>query len=451
MRSHPLLDRAEAHGVKLGLERMRQLLSALGEPQLAVPTLHVAGTNGKGSTCAYLTAALVDAGYRVGTYLSPHLEAINERVWIDGVPVDDATLSEALEAVDRVRVDWAARQGLGADALTWFEWMTAAALWIFAHRGVDLAVIEVGLGGRLDATNVVEPLVCGITSIGWDHMDVLGDTLGAIAWEKAGIIKPRASACVGPVTEEAALAIRRRADAVGAEVWWSGARGEPGQAGAVPVQLRRERRAQGWILTTPAGTVGPLALGMEGAHQGANAAVAVGMLHQLAAQGFAVPEAAVRSGLARARVGARVERLRPGLILDGAHNPEGTAALAAWLAEQPRPARRILLFGMGEGRDPRAILAPLLPHVDEVVLTCCDHPKSLAPLHLAHALGEVEVALSDGGPVRDVLPEVYAEADETVVAGSLYLAGAVRLLVSDGMLDGLAPGAGGADDEPDLG
>ncbi len=419
MRTHPVLTRLAMSGVRLGLDRMRDVLVAMGEPHLAVPVVHVAGTNGKGSVSTYVTAALVAAGYRVGTYLSPHLEHLNERVQIDGVPVRDGELTEAIEHVDRVRIDWAASQGLQDDVLTYFELMTAVAFHLFAARQVDVAVIEVGMGGRLDATNVVAPVVTAITSIGLDHQAELGATLAAIAGEKAGILKAGAPVSVGPLPPEAMEVVRARARAVGVEAWTAGS------------QLRRERRGERWVLSTPDGSVGPVKLGMSGAHQGANASVAVGALHLLRRQGMPVSDEAIAAGLAAARVPGRIERIAEGLVVDGGHNPDGTTALAAWLSEQPRPATRILLFGMGEGREPAALLAPLLPHFDEVVLTSCAHPHAMAPAAIAAALGPVDVALSDGGLVEECLAEVRADADEVVVAGSLYLAGAVRTLVLD--------------------
>ncbi|HMV70108.1 MAG TPA: Mur ligase family protein, partial [Myxococcota bacterium] len=290
MKSHPVLSRLGETGVKLGLDRVRQLLAELGDPHLAAPVVHVAGTNGKGSVCAYVTQALVAAGLRVGTYTSPHLEHVNERVQLDGAPIDDLTLTEAIEALDRMRGEWGSALGFGRDVITYFELMTVVAFQVFAARRVDVAVVEVGMGGRLDATNVVLPVATAITSIAMDHTEVLGDTLGAIAAEKAGILKGGVPCAVGPVPAEALDVIRRRAEQVGAPLWLSGA------------HLRRERRGGAWSITTPEGQVGPVTLGMPGAHQGANAAVAVGVLHLLKRQGFPIGPDAVAAGLARARV-----------------------------------------------------------------------------------------------------------------------------------------------------
>jgi dihydrofolate synthase/folylpolyglutamate synthase len=359
----------------------------------------------------------------VGTYTSPHLEHVNERFRIDGVPVDDVSLSEAIEALDRKRVDWGRQQGMPEAPLTYFEFVTVLAFQLFADRGVDVMVIEVGLGGRLDATNVVSPVVTAVTSIGLDHQDRLGDTLGAIAAEKAGIFKRGVPVVLGPTKPEARGVLVGRATQLGCPLW------QPG------THLQRERRRDGWMVRTPSGVVGPMQLAMRGTHQGANASVAVGILHFLRAVGFVMDDEAIREGVATAVIAGRVEEVAPGLVVDGAHNIDGAEALARWLAERPRPELRILLFGIGAERDPMALLTPLLPHVDEVVLTRCAHPKARSPREIADALPEeLDVTLSDGGDIEECLAEVYAEADETLVAGSLYLVGAVRSLVAEGAL-----------------
>ena len=429
MISHPLLDQLGQTGIRLGLERIRSFLTAVGEPHRAFPVVHVAGTNGKGSVCAMVTTALVRAGYRVGTTISPHVEEVNERVQIDGVPVDDATLTEVLEAVDRARWEWARAVGVEGVPLTYFEFVTAAAFLCFARRRVDVAVVEVGMGGRLDATNVVQPVVCAVPSIGLDHVADLGGTLAEIAGEKAGILKRGAPAVIGPLAPEARAVFEQRARALGVDLWM------PGR------DLRRERRRDGWNLATPDGGLADVRVGLQGPHQGANALVALGVLHQLRRQGFVVPDEAIRAGLAEAFIPVRLERPAPGLLVDGAHNVDGARALAAWLAEQPRPRSRILLFGAGVDREPLHLVEPLLPYVDEVVTTRCSHPKARDPMELAMALRDLDVTLSAGGSIEEALPEVYVEADETVVAGSLFVAGAARALVRAGALDGLEPGS----------
>ena len=190
MREHPALSRLARFGLRMGLDRMRHFLESLGDPHRAVPVIHVAGTNGKGSTTRLIGAMLRAAGYRVGEYTSPHLQNINERIHVDGVPISDTDLHAVLAEVDEARQHWAAALDdfVPIDrVLTYFELMTAAALLHFSRAEIDVAVVEVGLGGRLDATNVVDPIATAITSIGLDHTEQLGGDVAAIAGEKAGI------------------------------------------------------------------------------------------------------------------------------------------------------------------------------------------------------------------------------------------------------------------------
>lgn len=428
MLHHPILDQLAAQGIRLGLDRITAFLQVMGEPHRAYPVVHVAGTNGKGSVCNFVTQSLVAAGFRVGTTVSPHVEDVNERVMIDGVPIDDAALTEAIEAVDRARWDWAQAHGIDGTPLTYFEFLVAVAFHVFAERAVDVAVVEVGLGGRLDATNVVSPVVCAVPSISYDHMDQLGDTLAEIAAEKAGIFKRGVPVVIGSIPDEARVVLETRAQQKGCPLWR-------------PPQLRREQRGDLWNFATPNGTLANVKLGPQGVHQGNNALVALGVLHRLRELGFPVSDEAIREGFGRPGLPGRLEWLRPGLVVDGAHNEGGTRALATWLGSQPRPASRILLFGMGVDRDPAAVVAPLLPFVDEVVTTKCAHPKAREPMDLAMALRDVvgDVGLSAGDAIEVTLPEVYAEADEVVVAGSLFVVGAARALVREGALDDFEP------------
>jgi dihydrofolate synthase/folylpolyglutamate synthase len=435
---HPVLDQLAMRGVRLGLDRIESFLISVGEPHRAYPVIHVAGTNGKGSVCALVTASLVAAGYRVGTTISPHLEHLNERVQIDGQPIDDASLTEAIEHIDRARWDWARSAGVAGNPLTYFEYMIAVAFWEFARRQVDVAVVEVGLGGRLDATNVVDPLVCAIPHIGLDHTDQLGNTLAEIAGEKAGIIKDGVPVVLGPLSTEARERIEAWCRRKRADVWRTG------------TKMRREFRHGEWSLTTPGGSLANIELGLEGRHQGANALVALGVIHRLRSFGFLVDDAAIRTGFAAPGLAGRIDRLIPGLVADGAHNIDGTRALAEWLGDQPRPETRILLWGMGKGRDPVATIEPLLPWVDEVVTTRCAHPRAYDPLELARALQDIDTVISAGGDIEETLPEVFAEAHETVVAGSLFMAGAARSLVWAGALDGIEPGQNAGADVDDL-
>lgn len=431
MLTHPVLRQLSEHGVKLGLDRVTRFLTHLGEPHLGYPVIHVAGTNGKGSVCTMVTRALMEAGYRVGTYTSPHLEHVNERIAINGIPIRDGDLSRAIDELDRERWDWVHLNESSTAMLTYYEFVTLLAFRHFAASAVDVAVIEVGMGGRLDATNVVQPLVTAITSISLDHQEVLGDTLGAIAREKAGIIKASVPVVMGILPEEARTVVEKKATMMGSESW------RPGP------QMTKEFRKGAWSFRTPEGTVQKVTLRLKGHHQAENALVAIGVLHFLVRSGFAIQEEHIVDGLSRAFIPGRIEELRPGLVVDGAHNSASVQALVQWLKDTPRPSSRILLWGMGSGRDPVALLKPLVEHVDEIVTTRCAHPKAADPMDLAVVIREhFDVELAATESIDSALEEVYREADQTIVAGSLYLAGAARSLVRQGCIDGIEPGQG---------
>ncbi len=423
MQRHPVLDHAAMFGVRLGLDRMRQFLGLLGEPHLAAPAVHVAGTNGKGSVCAMVTASLVRAGYRVGTTMSPHVEALNERVSIDGEPVDDGELGEALDRVARARDEFAASTGADDSVLTYFELVTAAAFHVFARRRVDVQVVEVGLGGRLDATNVVSPVCTAVVSLGLDHTAQLGPDIPSIAGEKAGILKSGVPVVVGPLPADGRAVVDAVAERLGAPLWG-------------PPALRGETRPDGTVLLgTPDGSLGPLRLGLRGPHQSGNAMVALGVVHQLRRHGFAIDDEAVTAGLREAHVPARLERPAPGLLIDGAHNPDAAVQLARFLEQETEPGGRTLLLGMGRERDPRLFVEPLAPFVDAIVTTQGRHPRARDPESLAHAIAGLHPSITVGGPIEDALPDVVARATLTVVTGSLYVAGAARALVRAGVLD----------------
>lgn len=425
MITHPVLSRLANAGVRLGLERVREFLQVLGEPQHAYAVVHVAGTNGKGSVTAMVAHALREAGYTVGANFSPHTSQVNERIWIDGKPIGDALLSDLLEEVDRARREWAETARIDGEALTYFELITCTAFLAFARAGVDIAVIETGMGGRLDATNVVNPQVVAISTIGLDHSEQLGDTLAKIAFEKAGIFKKSAAAVIGPMDSSAKAVFVRRAQVLKMQLW------QPGP------DMRRSFQGGTWSFTTPEGELSGVRLALEGLHQGANATVALGALHLLRGQGFPVDDDAVRRGFETVWLPGRLEQLRPGLWVDGAHNLPGMEAVARWLTKRARPEYRILLIGMGHGRDPETVVQPLLSLVDEVVTTHCAHPKARSSFELGTLLGNIKVPLFDGGPIEEALPDTYQGAYEVIVVGSLYLAGAVRDLVTAGALDDL--------------
>jgi len=409
-------------GIRLGLDRVRVFLAALGEPHLAAPVIHVAGTNGKGSVSAMASSVLQAHGLTVGTYTSPHLQHINERVAVDGKPISDLQLDQLLLEVEQRAGVWAAQQDTDTGAsppLTYYEAMTVAAFLHFARARVDVAVIEVGLGGRLDATNVVNPMVTAITSIGLDHTTELGPDLACIASEKAGILKPGVPVVVGPVARDALRVIRSMAGGLEspALVW-----DEDYQARGTP---RRWRWTQGERELTE------LHIELSGQHQVENAGVALTAVAALEGRlpGFQIDEEATRLGLRAARHPGRAEWLAADLLVDGAHNADGARRLAEMLSKLTRYGRRTLLLGVSQGKDVRSIAAALAPQVDRVLTTRCAHPRAVEPGDVAAQLVGLSCPVMPAGAVEEALP-LAREGDGTViVAGSLFLVGAVRDLV----------------------
>lgn len=417
------------------LDRMRELLDRLGNPHAELRVAHVAGTKGKGSTAAMLAATLSAAGLRTGLYTSPHVHGIEERIAIDGAictPDEFAALAQRVRPV----VDEMDRRA-GGDIIgpTYFEITTAMALLHFADRGVDAAVLEVGMGGRLDSTNVCRPQVCAITSISLDHTRQLGDTLEAIAGEKAGIIKPGVPVVSGVTQPEPRDVIRRIAAERSSPLIELGtdfdfnyhsptADDEPSSLPWVEY-----RAAQG-----QAAPAEHYELGMWGRHQGANAAVAVALVEQLRQQGWDIPAAALRHGLRSARCPARIEVLhcRPTIVVDAAHNVASAAALVETLDELfPTGARR-LIFAASQDKDAAGMLRLLLPRFDEVYLTQFSHNPRAVPVEQLRAWAGSPCA----GRKLHVEPEAMRAwrtatnrlaADELLcVTGSFFLAAELR-------------------------
>ena len=412
----------EFHGHKLGLANIRVITDALGRPQDACPSIAVAGTNGKGSVCAMASAALTAAGYRTGCYTSPHLVHVEERFTIDGVPVAPAELGDLVEDL-RARVERLMALGRLQATPTFFEVATAAAFEWFRRRGVEVAVLEVGMGGRLDATSVASPLAGAITNIALDHQQYLGATLDEIAFEKAGIVKPGmrlvcGERSAGPLSVIAAACAERGAALVRAD---DGASLSAEMAGGVTSMTLR----------TPAWTYGPLALGLAGRHQVRNALVAVRLLEALSESGVAVPAAAIAQGLREATWPGRLDwrRLADGrrVLLDAAHNEAGAATLADYLREAVPGGRQPLVFGAVRDKDHAGMLRHLLPAAATVVLTAPPTPRAADP----EALKAAALAIDPGARVvieRDpaaALDAAWAAAPDITVAGSIFLLGAV--------------------------
>ncbi|HYG66995.1 MAG TPA: cyanophycin synthetase [Anaeromyxobacteraceae bacterium] len=398
---HAYLATLQPLSMRFGLERMERALAALGHPEWRAPVLLVGGTNGKGSTCAMSAAALRAAGHRAGLYTSPHLVRFNERIAVDGREIEDAALADALAEVRRA-CPWH-DAGAPEERLTYFEAATLAAIVHFARARVDVAVLEVGLGGRFDATNAVSPAVTAVARIGLDHVELLGGTLDAIAREKAGIFRPGVPAVShGHQPPEALAALREEASRRGA-----------------PLEV------------APAAWDGPI--GLAGPHQRGNAGLAAAALARLDAAGVAVPPAAIAAGIAGARWPGRLETIG-GVLLDGAHNPDGAAALAAALPAL-HPGRPVeLVFGVLGDKDAAGMLAALAPAVRRLHLVRPPTPRARpvdSTAALAAAAGiPADVHGDDLAGAIACARRAAGEGGVAAVAGSLYVVGAARALLA---------------------
>jgi dihydrofolate synthase/folylpolyglutamate synthase len=381
----------------------------------------VAGTNGKGSVTAMAHAALRAAGIHAGRYTSPHLSDLTERFVIGDHPVDavslEAAVADVLDCADRLQAS-----GVLPVPPTFFEATTAAAFELFRRAAIDVGVIEVGLGGRFDATNVVSPVAGAITTIDFDHQQHLGYTLEAIAFEKAGIIKRGMTVVLGALAANARDVIQRVADERGATLVESD----------VDTHCETEL-VDGHARVTiesPRAVYGPVRLGLRGKHQADNARVAVRLLESAAAKGLVISPAAIERGLADTQWPARLELLTLDhdrrVLLDAAHNPEGARALASYL-RQWHPEKPPLVIGVMRDKNVAEIAGTLLPHVSSVIATAAPTPRAIAPDDLARHLR--------AAGARDVTVELDAEraveraldrAPLVCVAGSIFLVGAVR-------------------------
>lgn len=420
------LGRLHPKKIDLSLDRLLALLDKLGKPHLALsPVLHVAGTNGKGSVVATARAIAEAAGHRVHVYTSPHLVRFNERIRLAGRLIDDEELAGLLDEVERIN---------DGAPITFFEITTAAAFLAFSRAPADLVILEVGLGGRLDATNVVpHPAATAITPVAEDHQDFLGFDLAVIAGEKAGIIKTGVPVVVGPQPPAAARVIDDRARALGSPAHVFGRDWRCGLRSARKGGTRLVYKDIGGLLDLPA----PV---LPGGHQAANAGIAIALMRRQAA--VHIPEAAIRAGLGWVRWPARLQRLESGplrarlpeaaeLWLDGAHNPAAARALKDALlrlaGDSTRPIR--LVLGMLANRDPHAFLRPFIGLANSV------HGVPVPGSAPAHPAAKIAAAASDLGlrgliasGVAGALDAIAADGEAApivVIAGSLYLAGAV--------------------------
>ena len=406
-----------AKGSKHGLRNMHLLLEQLC-PECRVPVIHVAGTNGKGSTCAMLESILRAAGYRTGLYTSPFLQMYQERIRLDGLPLRDDLLvkyGEPLVAVSRQLEEQDVQ-------VTPFEMGTALALSVFEGEKVDVAIIEVGLGGRLDPTNVVQPCLCGITAIGMDHMNFLGNTLAEIAGEKAGIIKQGVPVVCHPAEEDVAAVFAARASEMQAP-------------------LRQLDRAM--LVDTQSDAYGSVAsyqlgdkwsdvrIPLPGAHQLTNAMTVLAMVEELRRQGWNISDAAVYAGVAGTRWPARLEWCGR-VLIDGAHNPQGIAALRDYVQTYLLKKKRVLLTGVLEDKLQPEMLGMLASLGQQIVTVTPDNPRAMQAAELAQRLNAVGGCAQAADSLESGLARARALAGETgiiIAAGSLYFAGGLRTVL----------------------
>lgn len=419
------LDRLYAlrtFGIKPGLDTAIALLDRMGNPQHAFAAIHVAGTNGKGSVCAMLDAVLRTTGLKVGLYTSPHLVRFNERIRVDGENIGDAELAALFDDMEAHAA--AVRAAPGGREPTFFEFTTALAFEHFRRGGVQVAVIEVGMGGRLDATNVILPLVSVITRIGIEHTRYLGNTLEAIAGEKAGIIKPGRPVVCGATPDEARSTIRGVARERGATFIDA----------AETVNVRRVSQAlsgQKVAVVSQAGDYGTVTVSLLGRHQLENIATAIATLETLSGcSPLAIPAVGIRKGLGQASWPGRLQVLseRPPVLLDGAHNPDGARMLAAALRELFRHQPVGLVWGMCDDKDASGFAKVLGPSVRRCWTVPIATERSLAPDKLA-LLARSEGWEATVASVPDALRDAVRWAEQTggavCIAGSLFLAGEV--------------------------
>ena len=391
---------------------MRQLCHVLGDPQTAFPVVHVTGTNGKGSVVAMVAGLLAAQGLTVGTYTSPHLVTVNERIRRNGEPISDEQLAQVLAEV-------AAVEPLVAQSLSWFELLTAAALSWFATSAVDVAVVEVGMLGRWDATNVVDGTVAVVTNVGFDHTDGRGDWEMLVASEKAGIVRPGATLVLGETNPR----LRPVFESEGPSVLWT--RGDE----VVATDHRQAVGGQVVDITTPYGTHNDIFVRAHGAHQADNAALAVAATEALFERGLADDVVAEALGSLELPGRLTITGRHPLVVVDGAHNPPAAQALSEALIEGfAVDGRRVLVLGMLTERDPRAFLRALDPlRVDAVVTCTVESARAWSAGELAAVVGLQGVAaeaVDDPQAAVERAVDIAGDDGLVVVTGSLYLVGA---------------------------
>lgn len=421
------LYRLRRFGIQLELSTISRLMRGLGHPQTSYRCVHVAGTNGKGSTSSFIASVLSEAGFKVGLYTSPHLVRFNERIQINGIPIADADLLEAAEAVRSVYAQ--------SDPPTFFEAATAMAFHYFAARAVDWAVVETGMGGRYDATNIIQPEVSVITNIGIEHTEFLGNTVAEIAGEKAGIIKSGANVVTGAQQHEALSVIEKVAREKAVSLY---------RFGKEISILRDQSQASSLIsYIGPARKWSGVSVGLLGNHQFTNAALALGALELLLDKGVMIPDAAVYSGIKQTHWPGRLEIVskEPTVIMDGAHNPAAVQLLKEFLDSDALPRKRLFwVLGILGDKDWKFMLSTLLSPEDRVFLARPDQERAADPNRMsAYAKSlcdHVDVILNLPAAIDKAMQEACPQ-DLICITGSLYTVGEAKAYFEgSGKVDG---------------
>ncbi|MDH4182925.1 MAG: bifunctional folylpolyglutamate synthase/dihydrofolate synthase [Nitrospinota bacterium] len=411
------LDSLAFHGMKLGLTNTLKLLERLGNPHRSFTAIHVGGTNGKGSTCAAIASVLAAAGVSNGLYTSPHQVSFRERIVVNGVMI---SREDAANLIAETRMALESEPGL---VVTYFEFLTAAAFLHFARSGVRAGVIEVGLGGRFDSTNVVDPAVSVITGVAMDHMAHLGNTLEQITMEKCGIIKPGRPLVMGPCAESVAKVAMTIADERSAPLHMAGI-----DFSAKRVGMAENGESLDYV--SPGAEYKNLLIGLRGAKQVDNAALVVTSALLLRQGGMEITDEAIRRGLVEVKIAGRFETAlhTPALILDGAHNPEAAEALCRTIMERFGPGRADIVFGAMRDKDYTAMLAALAPVARSFICYSPKVPRAEDPNKLAAAQTDKRVPTRVADGVDDILRfiKTAGEGALIVVTGSFYTIGELR-------------------------
>ena len=411
------------------LDRMRKLLDLIGNPQEHLKAVQVAGTKGKGSTCAMLASMLEACGYTVGLYTSPHLVDLRERIAING------SMISYQDVADTFRLIASKEKAFGDKPPTFFEIMTATALRYFADQAVDIAVLETGLGGRLDCTTVVTPLVTGITHISLDHTNILGGTLPEIAKEKAGIFKKNVAAISVQQDPSVTTVLRETATQVGTKVEFAGEEIDFSYRFEANRELGPHTRV---CITTPTSRFEHLPVPLKGEHQALNCGLALSMLDKLKAHGFTLPEEQVIEGLRRTTLAGRMEQVwsEPRVIIDGAHNAHSIQALIRALGAHISYDSLVMIFGCGQDKDVNGMLKQVGLGADKVIFTKARaNPRAVEPdellskfIDLSGKMAQTAESLQDA---IKLAARAVSREDLIIVTGSFYLAGEARKYFMD--------------------